>query len=111
MEKLGDMIQVKAVIGERDICLLFIKTESCGVCDAVLVQTEELLEQFPKLEGVLVSMKEVPEISAEYLVFTAPTLLVFVQGKEVMRESRFIVFEKFEYNLRRWYEAVTEDRA
>ncbi|MFD3448213.1 thioredoxin family protein [Microbacteriaceae bacterium 4G12] len=106
MKKLADIEQVNIHTQQDDMCLLFIKTANCGVCDAVFVKTERLLMSYPKIESIFVSLEELPQVSGEYLVFTAPTLLMFVRGKEVLRESRFIVFEKLEQNIKLWYEEV-----
>ncbi len=40
-----------------------------------------------------------PEVSGEFLVFTVPTILVFYDGKEIIRQSRFIQFEKLNEDI------------
>ena len=36
------------------------------------------------------------EIAGRYAVFTGPTILLFHNGKEILRESRFISLENIE---------------
>ncbi len=50
--------------------------------------------------NIVVSLEDMKEISAKYLVFTAPTVLLFHQGKEILRESRFISLENTERTLK-----------
>jgi thiol-disulfide isomerase/thioredoxin len=108
MKKIVDIEQLKEKMQHQSLTLLFIKTANCGVCDAVLAQTEELLKKFPRIESALVSLEDTPKVAAEYLVFTAPTLILFAEGKEVLRESRFVAFEKFEHDIQRWYDLMNQ---
>ncbi|MGE5701904.1 MAG: thioredoxin family protein, partial [Clostridia bacterium] len=71
----------------------------CGVCDVVFGKTEELLKNYPQVKQITVSIEEMPDIAGEFLVFTAPTILVFMDGKEVFRQSRFVMFRELEETL------------
>ncbi|WP_439744503.1 thioredoxin family protein [Bacillus pseudomycoides] len=84
------MEELIAYIEEQGRLLLFIKTENCGVCDVMLEKVNRLLKQYKNVGNIVVSFEDMKEISAKYLVFTAPTVLLFHQGKEILRESRFI---------------------
>ncbi|MDR0267577.1 thioredoxin family protein [Paenibacillus sp.] len=98
--------QIKDQLRARPLFLLLIKTDQCGVCDSVLNKLERFLPDFPDVHGGYVRMEDAPEISGEYLVFTAPTLLMFAEGKEVFRQSRFILMGDVEKNVRSWSEAM-----
>ena len=37
-----------------------------------------------------------PEVAAQRLVFTVPTILVLAEGKEMLRESRFIGYDRID---------------
>ena len=52
---------------------------------------------------------EVEEIAGHLSIFTAPTLLLFVEGKEYLREDRFVRFADLEEKLTRIYELYTSD--
>ncbi len=56
----------------------------------MLEKVNRLLKQYKNVGNIVVSFEDMKEISAKYLVFTAPTVLLFHQGKEILRESRFI---------------------
>lgn len=36
---------------------------------------------------------DVPEVAGQFTVFTVPALLLFVEGKETIREARFVVMD------------------
>ncbi|PEB50927.1 thiol reductase thioredoxin [Bacillus pseudomycoides] len=88
--------ELVAYIEEKDLALLFIKTENCGVCDVMLEKVSRLLEHYQGVENIVISLQDMREISGKYLVFTGPTVLLFHEGKEILRESRFISLEKIE---------------
>ncbi|TCP58283.1 thioredoxin [Tumebacillus sp. BK434] len=107
MEKLADLVEVQEHISLQPLCLLFIKTADCGVCDDVYVKTEELLTKYPQVSAVVVSADESPAVAGEFLVFTAPTILLFAEGREVHRQARFVVFGKLEEAVQGWVEALS----
>lgn len=88
--------ELVAHIEEQRVLLLYIKTENCGVCDVMLQKVSNLLKPYQNVEKVVISLEDMREISGKYLVFTAPTVLLFYEGKEILRESRFISLEKIE---------------
>ncbi|PED09327.1 thioredoxin family protein [Bacillus pseudomycoides] len=94
------MEELIAYIEEQGRLLLFIKTENCGVCDVMLEKVNRLLKQYKNVGNIVVSLEDMKEISAKYLVFTAPTVLLFHQGKEILRESRFISLDNIERTLK-----------
>jgi len=99
MKRFQSIEKLVTCIEEKDTALLFIKTEDCGVCDVMLEKVNHLVEQYQSVENIVISLQDMKEISAKYLVFTAPTVLLFNDGKEILRESRFISIEKIERAL------------
>ena len=82
-------------LSAQPTAILYFTTPTCNVCKAVFPQLTELSSNyaFPllKIDG---SMH--PDIAAQNNVFTVPTILVYHEGKEVLRESRFIDFNKIQ---------------
>lgn len=101
MDECTELSEIKAHIGRHEISVVFIKMANCGVCDVVLEKTEKLLQKYPHVKSVAVSIEKTPAIAGEFLVFTAPTILLFLRGKEVLRQSRFVRFEQLEEALAR----------
>ncbi|WCN37425.1 thioredoxin family protein [Aneurinibacillus uraniidurans] len=101
MDECTELSEIKAHIERHEISLVFIKMANCGVCDVVFEKTERLLQKYPRVKSVAVSIEKTPAIAGEFLVFTAPTILLFLHGKEVLRQSRFVRFEQLEEALDR----------
>lgn len=85
-------------IEEQQLVLLFIKTENCGVCDVMLKRKVNILilENYDYVEKIEILLQDMQEIAGRYGVFTGPTILLFHNGKEILRESRFISLENLE---------------
>ena len=88
--------ELATYIEEQQLVLLFIKTENCGVCDVMLRKVNYVLENYNYVEKIEILLQDMQEIAGRYAVFTGPTVLLFYNGKEILRESRFISLENLE---------------
>ncbi len=70
-----------------DIVLFQFGTETCMPCGAIKQRIDEWNKEYPQVQSRYVPLDEFPELGAEYGIFSAPTILVFVQGKVTIRES------------------------
>ncbi len=73
-------------------------SEKCGVCHSIEPQLKEVLKEYtiPLIE---IDITKDQWTSGQHRVFTVPTILVFAEGKEILRESRFIDLHKVERSL------------
>lgn len=78
---------------EHRFSFIYISRENCSVCHSVQPQVQEMLKEFPTIHPIQVSADDVPEVAGQFTVFTVPALLLFVEGKEVIREARFVVMD------------------
>ena len=90
--------QLETLKASSDPILLYFSTPNCMVCEIMLPKVLEALQDYP-YDLIDIDAAEYPEISGQHRVFTAPTLLVFYEGKEVLRESRFIDIDKISHLL------------
>lgn len=86
-------------VSENDLAFLFLYGQNCSVCHAVLPQIKPIVERYPEIETLQADVEKIPEISGKFTVFTIPVVLLFVDGREVMRFARFIEKNKLEEQL------------
>lgn len=87
---------------------LYFSTFNCGVCVALQPKVVHLLStEFSKIHFISIPSHQYPEIAAHFSVFSAPTLLVFLEGKEVLRKSRNMGIAEIEKSLNRPYKILT----
>ncbi|MBR5085937.1 MAG: thioredoxin family protein [Muribaculaceae bacterium] len=107
MELLNDINRLKGIVNSEPFCLLYIQTPDCGLCSIMLDKIEAVAQRFDNLRSARVELLVVPEVVGEFLVATAPTVLVFSHGKEVYRAGTFIDTMELERVLTKWSESIT----
>ncbi|MGX7595832.1 thioredoxin family protein [Planococcus plakortidis] len=98
METISTMDQFQQKIDGRESFLLFVKTDYCSVCEGLKPQVEGL-EPDSTIPFYLVNAARVPEIAGQLMLFTAPVVILFKQGKEQLRFARFVRMEELESRL------------
>ncbi|ERI08844.1 thioredoxin family protein [Aneurinibacillus aneurinilyticus] len=106
MHQIMEIKDVDTFLSSYKISLLYISQEACSVCHALLPKVEIMLETFPRLESAYVRIDDVPELAGKFSVFTAPTLILFVEGKEMVRKARFVVMQELEADIKKYYDLV-----
>ena len=82
----------------KNIKVIYLESETCGVCHALQPRVEEVTEQ----EGIaleVINVTQHPEVASQYQVLTVPVAIVFVGEREFARQARFIDMELFEKQL------------
>lgn len=87
--------------------LAYFSSKNCSVCHVLEPKIEELIKsKFPKMKMVSVKSDEQPEIAADNRVFTAPTVVVFFEGREYIRKSRAFGLDELQAEIDRIYSMV-----
>ena len=87
--------------------LLYFSGENCNVCHALRPKFKELFDaEFPELKQIYLDAEEDAEIAAQYQVLSVPTMLVFLDGREFVREGRTVSMYKLQAQLTRPYEMM-----
>lgn len=95
--------QLEQLQGEQDIGILYFSTEQCSVCHSVFPKLLDVVASYP-VPIMKIQADILKEIAGQYLVFTVPTIVVVQEGKELLRESRFIDFNNIDRILSLLYE-------
>ena len=106
MELIDDINILNAFVEENKFCLLYIQAPDCGLCSIMLDKIEAVSQRFNNLHSARVELLVVPEVAGEFLVATAPTVLLFAHGKEVYRAGTFIDTMQLERVLTKWSENI-----
>lgn len=90
--------QYEQLLGKEDPIILYFSSQNCNVCHAIFPKLMELIEDYP-VTVARINTDEQREIAGQNLVFTVPTILMINEGKEILRESRFVNFANLERAL------------
>lgn len=104
MEVIHSKSILNNVIQEHEMVLVYISTKSCGVCQVIKPQVKQLISNYPKIKLVEIKADQSISLSASLEVFTVPAVLLFIEGKEAIREARHISLINLEQKIARYYE-------
>lgn len=89
---------LKQFIAEEEKVILYFSSKDCNVCHAVLPKLINLINDH-SIKILKIDVNKHVEIAGQLLVFTVPTILMMYNGREVLRESRFIDFQKIDETM------------
>jgi len=102
--------ELQTKIAATDGLLLYFWGDNCNVCEALRPKVKEAFDQyFPKIEQIYLNAKEDIAISAAFGVFSIPTMIVFLDGKEFVKVSRNVSIEQLIAQVDRPYSMMFED--
>ena len=99
MKHLTNIKDIEQTIADNHVCLFYIKAPDCGVCNVMLDKVERLADSFPSLCSFYTDITDEPLIAGRFLVYSGPTALLLMDGKEVFRGSQFINLKELECNI------------
>ncbi len=84
--------------------LVYFYSDRCAPCISLRPKVQQMVsEDFPKLKLVFINAENHPAIAAHYGVFANPCILVFFEGREFQRYSKYISISQLGYDLERIY--------
>lgn len=108
MNSINSSEELKSIIDENQIVLVYFGNETCGVCVDMKPKVEKILQKYPKIISLYIEVEKLFKIASEYNIFTIPGILVFIEGKETIREARHISVQDLDAKLNRYYELLFE---
>ncbi len=104
-QQIYSIAQLKEIIADSELCLVYFRSLDCAVCHALLPKIEQLVTaRFPLIKFVFVETTELPEVAAEFTILSAPSLVFFIQGQEQQRWQRQIALGPLQEALDRPYQ-------
>ena len=104
MLHLTNINDIELTVKDNRLCLFYIKAPDCGVCNVMLDKVERLADSHPSLCSFFTDIREEPLIAGRFLVYSGPTVLLLMEGKEIYRASQFINLEELERIINKYQE-------
>lgn len=106
MLKVNSNDEIKNIINENELVILYFSNKVCGACGTIKSKVEKVLKSYPKVKSVEVEGEKQIELAAINNVFSFPLLILFANGKETIRVGRNINLFEFENTIKRYYEML-----
>ena len=104
MEHLTNIHDIEQTLADNRLCLFYIKAPDCGVCNVMLDIVQRLADSHTALCSFYTDIREEPLIAGRFLVYSGPTVLLLMDGKEIYRASQFINLEELEQTIIKYQE-------
>jgi thioredoxin 1 len=102
-----DIKVIESLVADNTAVLLYFYNDNCAPCKILRPKVQELVQDnFPMIEFRLINAEQHPVTSAQFGVFASPTLLVFFEGKEYIRESKNISISDLHDKIDRIYKMI-----
>lgn len=106
MERICTREDAQNLIQSYELCVVYFTGSDCGACEVIKHKVEVILQNYPQVKGIEINGAQYPEIAASYDVYTLPIMILFVEGKESIREGKHLDLLAFEGKLQRYIEMM-----
>lgn len=93
------------------MAMVYVSRPDCGVCTALKPRVAAAVKAYPKIELRSVDLEAIPAAAGAFSVFTVPAILVYVDGKEAIREARHVSVDDLFSRVDRLYHLRLEKEA
>jgi hypothetical protein len=80
----------------QSFSMIIAKSRTCSACQTILQIMRQNIPNLDQINIHQVYVDELEQFRGEQLIFAVPTVLIFSEGKELLRESRYINYSKIE---------------
>lgn len=106
MEQINSYEKLQGLINDEEMLLVYFGGNSCNVCVSIKPKLEKLFNKYEKIKNVYVDVEKSLVIAGQHNIFTIPTVLLYINGKETLRESRFISIDNLSSKISRYYDMI-----
>lgn len=98
MDKIDQTSEYKQFLDSNEYCGVYYSSEQCGVCNTMKPKVYSVYEEagMPIKE---LSINQFRELAAQQLILKSPTIILYENGKEIIRDSGFIDLNKINRTL------------
>ncbi len=98
---------IQNFIKSNTAVLLYFYNDNCAPCKILRPKVQEMIESdFSEIQFRLINAEHYPATAVQYDVFSSPTLLIFFEGKEYIRESKNISISELHDKTERIYRMI-----
>ena len=105
-KELSSLDAIDTFLKEHNLAFLYISRTNCSVCHALLPQVKQLMAAYPEIKLGHINVDDVEAVAGRFSIFTIPVLLLFVEGKEYVREARIVHMDLFKEKIDKIYKNV-----
>lgn len=105
---LSNINELNKILKNNSAVVLYFSSPSCSVCHVLRPKVMQALEkEYPDITRCHADISLTPEIAAQFQVFSAPTIILFFEGREFIRKGRALSVDALIQEIKRPYELMS----
>jgi len=106
MKKVDTFNEIQKIIDENNMTLVFFSDDMWSNCVGFGPKLKKLLEKYPKIEAIEIDINNNIKAKGQYSIFVAPTVILFIEGKQAIKMSKFITVDELDSSINRYYKMI-----
>lgn len=102
MEEIKSIEQLHKFIEKDGLVVLEVASRTCAPCTSIRRKIETWSESHPDIAIAYLEIESVPQAAGELQVFTAPAVLVYMEGKLCIKQAGYFSFDEVFYQIERY---------
>ena len=83
----------------RDALVAYFSTPDCNVCKVLRPKVEQMVAAHEGIDFLYIDSARHPDVAGQHVVFAVPTIILFMNGREMRRFSRNLSLDDLERSL------------
>lgn len=100
---LDSVESIDNIVKDNEMVLVYFGNSTWGVCVDLKPKVLALLAKYTRIKVIYVDVDRSQNVAINYNIFTIPGIIVFVDGKESIREARHISIGDIDNRINRYY--------
>jgi len=102
-----DLKSINDIIHKKPAVMLYFSASTCNVCHCLKPKLIDAVQKnINKFEIISIDIAINTDVAASFNVFTIPTVLFFLEGKEFLRKSRHMSINEVIREIKRPYDML-----
>jgi thioredoxin-like negative regulator of GroEL len=105
--ELNQLSQIQEAIANDEALIAYFYSDKCAPCISLRPKVKEMIANYyPKMKLYFINSEKYPEMTAQYGIFSNPTLVTFFDRKEYVRKSKYVSIPELRGEIDRLYEMM-----
>ena len=96
--------EFKEFCNEKGIRLAYLSTNTCCACSVLKPKIEELIKKYHNAKIIEVQADKSVDIVSQLSIFMFTAIILYIDGKEILREAKYISVVELEKVIDRYFE-------
>jgi thioredoxin-related protein len=98
MQQISQLSEYQQFLNTNEYCGVYYSSEQCGVCNSMKPRVYSVYQN-AGMSIKEVSLNQFRELAGQQLILKSPTVILYENGKEILRDSGFIDLNRISRNL------------